>query len=83
MKMSWIARNSSHVHSRWIIKKNASSQCAQSSEPVVPKVGGTAPLGAVRNSRGGEAEMSGWGAIGDPANNYISVVLLTLSDQMS
>jgi len=27
--------------------------------------------------------MSGWGAIGDPVNNYISVVLLTLSDQMS
>jgi len=60
---------------------------------VVPKVGGTAPLGAVRNSRGwwsrngrlggGEAEMGGWGAIGDPVNNYISVVLLTLSDQMS
>jgi len=32
---------------------------------------------------GGEAEMSSWGAIGDPVNNYISVVLLTLSDQMS
>jgi len=27
--------------------------------------------------------MGGWGAIGDPVNNYISVVLLTLSDQMS
>jgi len=26
---------------------------------------------------GGEAEMEGWGAIGDQANNYISVVLLT------
>jgi len=46
---------------------------------VVPKVGGTAPLGAVRNSRGpvkqkwaiggGEAEMGGWGAIGDPVNH--------------
>ena len=52
--------------------------------PVVSKVGGTAPLGTVRNSRGGgEAEMGGWWAIGDPVNNYISVVLLTLSDQMS
>jgi len=60
---------------------------------VVPKVGGTTPLGAVRNSMGavkqkwaiggGEAEMGGWGAIGDPVHNYISVVLLTLSDQMS
>ena len=27
--------------------------------------------------------MGGWRAIGDPVNNYISVVLLTLSDQMS
>jgi len=26
--------------------------------------------------------MGGWGAIGDPVNNYISVVLLMLSDQM-
>jgi len=60
---------------------------------VVPKVVGTAPLGALRNSRerwskngrlgGGEAEMGGWGAIGDQVSNYISVVLLTLSDQMS
>jgi len=61
---------------------------------VVPKVGGTAPLGALRNSRGavkqkwaigvhGEAEMGGWGAIGDAVYNYISVVLLTFSDQMS
>ena len=51
---------------------------------MVSKVGGTAPLGAVKNSRGVcEAEMGGWGAIGDPVNNYISVVLLTLSDQMS
>jgi len=51
------------------------------------------PKWAVRNSRGamkqkwaiggGEAEMVGWGAIGGPVNNYISVVLLTLSDQMS
>ena len=32
---------------------------------------------------GGEAEMGDWEAIGDPVNNYISVVLLTLSDQMS
>jgi len=42
---------------------------------------------------GGEAEMGDWravkqkwavgGAIGDPVNNYIPVVLLTLSDQMS
>jgi len=32
---------------------------------------------------GGEAEMGDWGAIGDPVNNYISVVLLTSSDQMS
>ena len=31
----------------------------------------------------GEAEMGGWGAVGDPVDNYISVVLLTLSDQMS
>jgi len=38
-----------------------------------------------RNGRlgGDEAEMGGWGAIGDPVINYISVVLLTLSDQMS
>jgi len=36
---------------------------------VVPKVGG-------------EAEMGGWGTTGGPVNNYISVVLLTLSDQM-
>jgi len=38
-----------------------------------------------RNGRlgGGEAEMDGWGAIGEPVNNYISVVLLTLSDQIS
>jgi len=27
--------------------------------------------------------MGGWGAIGDPVNNYVYVVLLTLSDQMS
>jgi len=27
--------------------------------------------------------MGGWGAIEDPVNNYISVVLLTLNDQMS
>jgi len=46
-------------------------------------VSGSASLVAVRNCRGGEAEMGGWGAIGDPVNNYISVVLLTLSDQMS
>jgi len=26
--------------------------------------------------------MGGWGTIGDPVNNYISVVLLTLSDQI-
>jgi len=32
---------------------------------------------------GGEAEMSGWGVIGDPVNNYISVVFRTWSDQMS
>jgi len=32
---------------------------------------------------GGEAEMGGWGAIGDPVNNYISVFLLPVSDQMS
>jgi len=31
----------------------------------------------------GEAEMGGWEAIRDPLINYISVVLLTLSDQMS
>jgi len=47
----------------------------------------------VRNSRagvkqkwaigGGEVEMGGWGAIGDPVKNYLSIVLLTLSDQMS
>jgi len=40
------------------------------SKPVVPKVSG-------------EGEMGGWGAIGDPVNNYISVVLLALSDQMA
>jgi len=53
---------------------------------VVPKVGGTAPLGAVKQKwaiGGGEAKMGGWRAVGDPVNNYISVVLLTLSDQMS
>jgi len=44
------------------------------SRPVVPKVGGTVLQG------GGEAEMEGWGAIGDSVNNYISVVLLNLSD---
>jgi len=27
--------------------------------------------------------MGGWGAMGDPVNNYIYVVLQTLSDQMS
>jgi len=63
------------------------------SRSVVPKVGGTAPLGAVRNSSGamkqkwanggGEADMDGWEAIGNPVNNYIYVFLLTLSDQMS
>jgi len=31
----------------------------------------------------GEAEMGYWGAIGDPVSNYISVVLLILSDEMS
>ena len=41
------------------------------------------PKWAVPPPGGGEAEMGGWGAIGDPANYYISVVLLTLSDQMS
>jgi len=56
---------------------------------VVSKVGDTAPPG------GGEAEMGDWGAMKqklavggdrrptDPVNNYISVVVLTLSDQMS
>jgi len=42
---------------------------------VVPKVGGTVPLGAVRNSRG--AMKQKWavrGEIGDPVNNYISFV---------
>jgi len=42
----------------------------EGSKPAVSKVGG-------------EAEIGGWGAIGDPVNNCISVVLLTLSDQMS
>jgi len=32
---------------------------------------------------GGEAKVGGWGVTGDPVNNYMSVVLLTLSDQMS
>jgi len=32
---------------------------------------------------GGEVEMGRWGAIGNLVINYISVVLLTLSDQMS
>ena len=43
-------------------------------------------MGAVKQKwgiGGGEAEMDGWGAIGDPVNHYIFVVLLTLSDQMS
>jgi len=44
---------------------------------VVPKVG------CEKLQEGGEAEIGGWGAIGDPVNNYISVVLLILSDQMS
>jgi len=30
---------------------------------VVPKVVGTAPLVALRNSRGGEAKMGDWGAV--------------------
>ena len=34
-------------------------------------------LGAVKQKRGD------WGAIGDPVNNYIYVVLLTVGDQMS
>jgi len=39
--------------------------------------------GRYRPPGGGETEMGGWGAIEDQVNNYISVVLLTLSDQMS
>jgi len=56
------------------------------SSPVVPKVGSTAPLGAVKRKwaiGGGEVEMGGWGAIEAPVNKYISVVWLTVSDQMS
>ena len=49
----------------------------------VPKVGVPAPWGRWETPGGGEAEMGGWGTIGDPVNNYVSVVLLTLSDQMS
>jgi len=42
------------------------------------------PPGSGEKLWGGvEAEMGGWGAIGDPVNNYIYIVLLTLSDQMS
>jgi len=44
---------------------------------VPPLWGRWEPLGG-RWSRNGRL-----GAIGDPVNNYISVVLLTLSDQMS
>jgi len=40
-------------------------------------VGSTAPPGD------DEAEMGSRGAIGDSVNNYIYVVLVTLSDQMS
>ena len=47
------------------------------SNAVVPKVGSTAPPGD------DEAEMGSRGAIGDSVNNYIYVVLVTLSDQMS
>jgi len=50
---------------------------------MVPKMGGTTPWGRWENLGGGEAEMGGRVAIGDPVNNYISVVLLSLSDQMS
>jgi len=39
--------------------------------------------GRYRPPGGGEAEMGDWGAIGDPVNNYISVVLPTLSDRLS
>jgi len=46
-------------------------------------VGQWFPKWAVPPPGGGESEMGGWGAIGDRVNNYISVVLLTLSDQMS
>jgi len=47
------------------------------SKPVVPKVGGEKLWGVVKQK---------WAVgrvIGDPINNSISVVLLTLSDQMS
>ena len=40
------------------------------------------PLGRWETLGGGEAEMGDWGAIEDPVKNYISVVLLTVSDQM-
>jgi len=40
-------------------------------------------VGGAKLYGGGDAEMGGWGAIVDPVNNYISVVLLFLSDQMS
>jgi len=41
------------------------------------------PKWAIPPPGGGEAEMGACGAIGVSVNNYISVVLLTLSDQMS
>ena len=45
-----------------------------------PKWAVPPPGGGEKLEGGGEAEMGGWGAIGDRVNNYISVVLLTLSD---
>jgi len=42
------------------------------------------PGGAVEKLQGGgEPEIGDWGATGEPVNSYISVVLLTLSDEMS
>jgi len=56
------------VYLRFDFVSSLSSEKESLHRPVVPKMGG-------------EAEVGGWGAIGDPVN--ISVVLLTLSDQMS
>ena len=48
-----------------------------------PKWAVLPPCGRWKTLGGGEPEIDDWGAIGDQVNNYISVVLLNLSDQMS
>jgi len=65
------------------MKSKSINNSSYPSNPVVPKVGGTTPWGRWATLGGSEAEIGGWGAIGDPANNYTSIVLVTLSDHMS